>query len=101
MAGVVSHAIVEERRRTTHMDGYRNSSSLAVLRQYRLNLLLNDLLNIEFLRSRRTGSQQNPGHSRNDDVFSNHGGESRFIAVKVEPHFRPSCLARRSLAGGG
>src|SRR5438093_13396062 len=57
---IAGHAVVKEGSLTTHMDRYRNSSSLAVLRQYRLNLLLSDLFNIKPLRSCRPASQQNP-----------------------------------------
>src|SRR6266436_4164911 len=44
---IVSKAVVKELRLTIHPHGDRNPSSLAVLRQYRLNLLPDDLFNVD------------------------------------------------------
>src|SRR5213083_1181629 len=73
---VVGKAIVEERGRAIHSERHRNASSFTILRQYRLNFLRDDLFNVDLLSARRTRSQENPDHSRNEDAFYNHGRDS-------------------------
>src|SRR5438874_9423713 len=72
----VGEAIVEERSLPIHPDRHRNASSHAVLGQYRLNLLPNDLFNIEILRGRVNKTDYDPDRRCNANVLQDHWRDS-------------------------